>query len=128
MSMFLRVLGAMCAIVALALSLYMAGIAAHDKFVRHELQSDSVGPFSDSLCHEIRGCLGLTVEPRYDWMKATMTIAYHIRLANDSATKEEIADTVKRVADAQTGLFGWALHTSQSTLDVATTPVLKESR
>jgi len=126
--MLLRVLGAMCAVVALVSSLYMAGIAVHERFVRDELQTDSAGPFSDSLCHEIRGCLGLTVEPKYDWMKATMTIAYHIRLANDGATKDEIAATVKRVADAQTGLFGQALHTSQSTLDIVATTTLKISR
>lgn len=128
MNTFLRLLGAMCAAVALAMSLYMAGIAVHEKFVRHELQTDSVAPFIDNLCHEIRGCLGLTVEPKYDWMKATMTIAYHIRVAKDGATKDEIADTVNRVADAQTGLFGWVLHTSQSTLDITMTPAMKKSR
>lgn len=128
MRMFLRVLGAMCAVVALVTSLYMAGIAVHEKFVRQELQIDSAGPFIDSLCHEIRSCLGLTVEPKYDWMRTNMTIAYHIRITADGASRDEISNTLKQASDAQRGLLGWALHTSQSTLDIAMTPAMKKSR
>lgn len=128
MNTILRSLGAMCAIAALASSLYMAGIATHEKFLRHELRTDSAGPFIDSLCHEIHGCLELTVEPKYDWIRADMTIAYHIRIAADGASRNEIANTLKQASDAQSGLLGWALHTSQSTLDIATTSALRKSR
>lgn len=128
MKMFLRLLGAMCAVVALASSLYMAGIAGHERFIRHELQTDSVAPFIDNMCHKIHGCLGLTIEPQYDWTKANMTIAYHVRVAADGATPDEIANTLKQESAAQTGVFGWVLHTSQRTLDIATTPALKRSK
>jgi hypothetical protein len=128
MNTFLRCIGALCAVAALLLSLYMAGLVVHEAIVRYELQSDSASPFIDSLCQKIPGCLELTVEPRYDWMKAKMVITYHVRISADGAKRDEIETTLNEVAAAQTGLLGWALHSSHSTLDIATTPVVRRSK
>ena len=128
MNTFLRLLAAMCATTALILSLYMAGIAAHERFVRHELQSDSASPFIDSLCQKIPGCLGLSIEPKYDWMNANMVITFHVRISADGAKRNEIDNTLKQATAAQTGLLGWALHSSRSTLDVTTAPIPRKPK
>ena len=128
MNTFLRLLAAICATAALILSLYMAGIAAHERFLRRELQSDSASPFTDSLCQKIPGCLELTVEPRYDWTRGNMAITYHARISADGAKRDEIQTTLNEVSAAQTGLLGWALHSSHSTLDIATTPVARKPK
>jgi len=128
MNTFLRWLGALCAFTALALSLYMAGLAAHEQIVRHELQLDSVVPLADRLCRDVRGCLTLSIEPKYDWTRGNMAITYHVRVSADGAKRDEIENTLKQAAAAQTGLLGWALHSSRSTLDIATAPIPRKPK
>jgi len=128
MNTFLRCLGALCAVLALALSLYMAGLAVHEAIVRHELQPDSTGPFTDRLCRDIPGCLGLSIEPKYDWTHGNMAITYHVRVSADGAKRDEIENTLKQAAAAQTGLLGWALHSSRRTLDIATAPIPRKPK
>lgn len=128
MNTFLRCLGALCAVAALALSLYMAGLAMREAIMRHQLQPDSVVPLTDRLCRDIPGCLGMSIEPAYDWTRGNMAITYHVRVSADGAKRNEIDNTLKQVTGAQTGLLGWALHSSRGTLDVATAPIPRKPK
>ncbi|MFA6311006.1 MAG: hypothetical protein WCV99_11170 [Sterolibacterium sp.] len=123
MNTTLRLLGAICAIVAMILSLIMAAMAIHEQIVRYELRPDTAGTFTDQLCQKIPGCLKLTVEPTSDWMNGTMVITFHVGIAAGGAKKEEIQNTLNEATAAQTGLLGWALHSSRSKLDVTTAPI-----
>jgi hypothetical protein len=128
MNSFLRFLGMVSAAIALVASFYMATIASQDWIVRHELKSESGTQFGNDLCQEIRGCLTLTVEPKYDWASATVLVTYHIKVAPGGAKGDELAGIVKRMVDAQTGVLGLALRASGSSFDVTTPPIPRKAK
>lgn len=111
-----RVVGLVVSGGALALALYMSGLAALDAAARFTLAGVQAQTFATEVCGRISGCRSLELQGGFDWKRAKRRVLYSLSL-EPTGREEQAKSALLASAASHEGLLGWALR-GESTVSV----------